>query len=219
MSVSREGGCACGEVRYRLTSDPLFVHCCHCLSCQRQTGSAFVINLLSEADRVQMLAGELRPVDVPRDDGSRQRIFRCPACQVALYSEYGRPEVRFVRAGTLDQPSGITPDVHIFTRSKLGWVRLPESVPAFEVYYDTKAVWPRASLERHGQQHAQVVRRGPHGELSIQISAAESNFFQRDRELNMGNIIVDRNKSLPPSLATGGNQLVNVVGRKLNPIG
>jgi hypothetical protein len=148
MSVRREGGCACGAVRYRLASDPLFVHCCHCLNCQRQTGSAFVINLLIEADRVELLAEDPQPVDVPRDDGSSQRIFRCPACQVAIFSEYGRPEVRFVRGGTLDEPSSVSPDVHIYTRSKLGWVTLPESVPAFEVYYDSKALWPAESLER-----------------------------------------------------------------------
>jgi hypothetical protein len=148
MSVLREGGCSCGAVRYRLAFDPLFTHCCHCLNCQRQTGSAFVINLLIEADRVELLAGDPRPVDVPRDDGSNQRIFRCPACQVAVFSEYGRPEVRFVRGGTLDEPSGAAPDVHIFTRSKLEWVELPDSVPAFEVYYDSKALWPSASLER-----------------------------------------------------------------------
>ena len=148
MSVTREGGCACGAVRYRLASDPLFVHCCHCLNCQRQTGSAFVVNLLIEADRVELLAGDPQPVDVPRDDGSSQRIFRCPACKVAIFSEYGRPEVRFVRGGTLDEPSSVSPDVHIYTRSKLGWVTLPESVPAFEVYYDSKALWPAESLER-----------------------------------------------------------------------
>jgi hypothetical protein len=148
MSVPREGCCACGAVRYRLASDPLFTHCCHCLNCQRQTGSAFVINLLIEADRVELLAGDPQPVDVPRDDGSTQRIFRGPTCQVAVFSEYGRPEVRFVRGGTLDDPSRVTPDVHIFTRSKVGWVTLPESVPAFEVYYDSKALWPAASLER-----------------------------------------------------------------------
>ena len=148
MSVARTGGCACGEVRYRLTSDPLFVHCCHCLNCQRQTGSAFVINLLIETDRVDLLAGDPQPVDAPRDDGSTQRIFRCPTCQVAVFSQYGRPEVRFVRGGTLDDPSGVTPDVHIFTRSKVSWVTLPESAPAFDVYYETKALWPAASLER-----------------------------------------------------------------------
>src|SRR5438874_13009911 len=148
MSVPREGGCACGAVRYRLTSEPLFVHCCHCLNCQRQTGSAFVINLLIETDRVELLAGEPQPVDVPRDDGSAQRIFRCPKCQVAVFSEYGRPEVRFVRGGTLDDPRDVTPDVHIYTKSKVDWLTLADSVPAFDEYYDTKALWPAGSLAR-----------------------------------------------------------------------
>src|SRR3982750_4304472 len=105
MSVPLEGGCACGAVRYRLTSDPLFTHCCHCLNCQRQTGSAFVINLLIEAERVVLLAGA---------STGEQRIFRCPSCQVAVFSQYSHPGVRFVRGGTLDQPSSVTPDVHIF---------------------------------------------------------------------------------------------------------
>jgi hypothetical protein len=148
MSVTREGGCACGAVRYRLTSDPLFVHCCHCLNCQRQTGSAFVINLLIEADRVELIAGEPQRVDVPRDGGKKQKIWRCPTCQIAVFSQYTRANMRFVRGGTLDDPSSVAPDVHIFTRSKLPWVTLPESVPAFEVYYDTKKLWPAASLER-----------------------------------------------------------------------
>ena len=147
MSGGLEGGCACGAVRYRLTSDPLVVHCCHCLSCQRQTGSAFVINLLVEADRVEV-SGDPQPVDVPRDDGSVQRIFRCSSCQVAVFSEYGRPEVRFVRGGTLDEPSAVRPDVHIYTRSRLPWVELPDDTPAFDAYYDTRTVWSPASLER-----------------------------------------------------------------------
>jgi hypothetical protein len=143
-----EGGCACGAVRYRLASDPLITHCCHCLNCQRQTGSAFVINLLIEADRVELVAGTPRPVDVPRDDGSAQRIYRCPTCQVAVFSEYGFPEVWFVRGGTLDRPSEIVPDVHIYTRSKLGWVTIPDPTPAFDEFYDRQTTWPASSLER-----------------------------------------------------------------------
>jgi hypothetical protein len=148
MSVPREGGCSCGEVRYRLTSDPLFVHCCHCLNCQRQTGGAFAINVLIEADRVEVLAGEPRPVAVPRSGGKKQRIWRCPICWVAVFSQYTRPQIRFVRAGTLDDPASVAPDVHIYTRSKLPWVTLPDGVPAFRTYYDTQKVWPAASLER-----------------------------------------------------------------------
>jgi hypothetical protein len=143
-----EGGCACGAVRYRLASEPLIVHCCHCRNCQRQTGSAFVINLLIETDRVELVAGDPQAVDVPRDDGSTQPIFRCPSCQVAVFSEYGWPELRFVRAGTLDDASAVVPDVHIYTRSKVPWVNLPEGALAFEDYYDVPKVWPEASLKR-----------------------------------------------------------------------
>ena len=148
MSGPREGGCACGAVRYRLTAEPLFVHCCHCLNCQRQTGSAFVINLLIEADRVEVLSGEPQPVEAPRDDGSEQLIHRCPTCQVAVYSDYGRPEILFVRGGTLDEPREVRPDVHIYTKSKVAWVTLPDDTPAFDVYYDSKTRWPAASLAR-----------------------------------------------------------------------
>jgi hypothetical protein len=145
----REGGCSCGEVKYRLTAEPLFVHCCHCLNCQRQTGSAFVVNVLVEADRVELLAGEPKAVDVPRDgDAPPQQIFRCPRCQTAIYSVYSNPAIRFVRAGTLNDPSSVAPDVHIFTRSKLAWVVLPEDVPAFDAYYDRDSLWPQASLDR-----------------------------------------------------------------------
>jgi hypothetical protein len=107
-----------------------------------------VINVLIETDRVELLSGEPAAIDVPRDDGSMQRIFRCPTCQVAVFSRYTSDGVRFVRAGTLDHPSAVEPDVHIFTRSKVPWVTLPESVPAFDVYYDSQKLWPEASLER-----------------------------------------------------------------------
>ena len=147
MTAGREGGCACGETRYRLSSEPLFVHCCHCLNCQLQTGSAFVINVLIETDRVELLAGEPELVPVPRGT-KKQKIWRCPACRIALYSQYTTPRLRFVRAGTLDDPASVAPDVHIYTRSKLPWVELPESVPAFSTYYDTQKLWPAASLAR-----------------------------------------------------------------------
>ena len=143
------GGCACGEIRYRLTASPLFVHCCHCSDCQRQTGSAFVINILIEASQVQQLQGTPTATVVPRYEGRLHRIFRCPKCQIAVWSEYsGRSEVLFVRAGTLDDASGVSPDVHIYTETKLPWIRLPESVPAFAEYYDPDTLWPSASLAR-----------------------------------------------------------------------
>jgi hypothetical protein len=149
MTDSVEGGCACGRVRYRLRSAPMFVHCCHCRDCQRQTGSAFVINALIETDRITLLSGDPVPVAVPTESGRPHDIYRCRHCQTALWSDYGgRPALRFVRVGTLDDPAALPPDVHIFTRSKLPWIKLPETVPAFDVYYDMQALWPLTSLER-----------------------------------------------------------------------
>jgi hypothetical protein len=147
VTVTREGGCACGAVRYRLTSEPLFVHCCHCSRCQRQTGSAFVINVLIETDRVELLGLEPVAVPVPRAS-KKQKIWRCPECQIAVYSQYTSPRIRFVRAGTLDDPASVSPDVHIFTSTKLPWVELPEGVPAFRSYYETEKLWPAESLAR-----------------------------------------------------------------------
>jgi hypothetical protein len=149
VTENLEGHCACGAVRYRLSSAPMFVNCCHCLDCQRQTGSAFVLNALIEADRHILLSGDPKPITVPTDSGSPHDIFRCTVCQTAMWSTYGgRTALRFVRVGTLDDPTALPPDAHIFTRSKQPWVGLPEGVPAFEVYYDMKTLWPPASLER-----------------------------------------------------------------------
>lgn len=142
------GGCACGEVRYRLLAEPIRVHCCHCTDCQRHTGSAFVINALIESSAIELIRGEVEAVPVPRADGPHD-IYRCPECQTALWSDYGRrPQIRFVRVGTLDDPRLLAPDIHIFTRMKVPWVELPKGTPAFKRYYDLKKVWPRASLER-----------------------------------------------------------------------
>jgi hypothetical protein len=149
MTQGLEGGCACGEVRYRLTAAPMIVHCCHCRDCQRQTGSAFVLNALIETDRVALLAGEPKPHPMPTDSGRPHDIHRCPECGTAVWSHYGGvAALRFVRIGTLDDPAALTPDVHIYTRSKLPWVRLPDGARSFEAYYDLKQVWPAASLER-----------------------------------------------------------------------
>lgn len=133
----REGRCACGEVRYRLHDKPFAVHCCHCRDCQRETGSAFVINGLIETPYVEIIAGEPETVDTPSASGKGQAIVRCPTCEVALWSHYGGMGGRaaFVRVGTLEEPDACPPQVHIFTRSKQPWFQLPPGAAAFEIFY------------------------------------------------------------------------------------
>jgi hypothetical protein len=145
-----EGGCTCRQVRYRLASEPLFVHCCHCRWCQRETGTAFALNALIETERVEMLAGEVEWIDTPSLSGKGQRIARCPSCRVALWSNYGGggDSVRFIRVGTLDEPDRLPPDIHIYTMSKQPWVVLPQGALAVHEFYQYEEKWPPASVER-----------------------------------------------------------------------
>jgi hypothetical protein len=145
-----DGGCTCRRVRYRLTTAPLFVHCCHCRWCQRETGSAFAMNAMIEADRVVLTSGAPEIVPTPSLSGKGQRIARCPVCRVALWSNYpgAGDAVRFVRVGTLDDPDALPPDIHIFTQSKQRWVVLPAHAVAVEEYYERDKIWPAESLAR-----------------------------------------------------------------------
>ena len=145
-----DGGCTCGQVRYRLTGSPLIVHACHCRWCQRETGTAHALNAVYEADRVVHTADEPALILTPSASGKGQLIARCPTCKVAVWSNYPQagPAARFVRVGTLDDPDALPPDIHIFTAFKQPWVTLSPGARAVAEFYDIKDVWPSESLER-----------------------------------------------------------------------
>lgn len=143
------GGCACSAVRYRLTAEPMFTHCCHCTQCQHLTGSAFALNTIIENDRIELASGKIVMTPGPSENGRPHDIYRCETCSTAMWSDYGgRPNYRFIRVGTLDEPGTMQPDVHIFVRSKLAWVKIPEGQKSFDIFYDTEKEWPAEMLAR-----------------------------------------------------------------------
>ena len=158
-TLAVEGGCDCRAVRYRLLRRPLFVHCCHCSWCQRESGAAFALNAMIEADQVELLTGEPDWVDTPSASGKGQKIARCPDCRIAVWSCYAGagPLIRFVRVGTLDQPAQFPPDIHIYTAFKQPWVILPPETPAVPEYYDRSQYWPAGSLARRAALLARPV--------------------------------------------------------------
>jgi hypothetical protein len=155
-----EGRCTCGAIRYRLTGKPLFVHCCHCRWCQRETGASFALNAMIEADRVELLAGQPETVVTPSNSGKGQKITRCPTCRIAVWSNYAGAgdAVHFVRVGTLLDPDQLPPDIHIFTASRQPWVVLPPTTPATPDYYDRRNYWPEESLERYARLRTSLQR-------------------------------------------------------------
>ena len=152
-----DGGCACGALRYRLLAVPLFVHCCHCTRCQRETGGPFAHHAMIEFTQMSTLSGEPEFVLVPTDSGGRHWVARCPVCRTALWNEHGSRKaiLRYVRVGTLDQPALFPPLAHIYARSKQPWVVIPADMPAFKAYYDTAKTWPAESLARYAAAKAE----------------------------------------------------------------
>jgi hypothetical protein len=160
-SYDLDGGCTCRAVRYRVHGPPLFVHCCHCRWCQRETGASYALNAMIESDRVELLSGRPELVMTPSASGKGQKIARCPECHVAVWSHYAGAgdAVSFVRVGTLDEPDRLPPDIHIFTASKQPWVVLPPGIPAVAEYYERNEHWPKASLERREALLARLAQR------------------------------------------------------------
>lgn len=150
MTFPLEGGCDCRAIRYRMTTEPLIVHCCHCRWCQRESGASFALNAVIEADRVELLAGQPELIATPSASGKGQKIFRCPSCKIAVWSNYGGAgdRARFIRVGTLDDPDACPPDIHIYTSTKQPWIVLPPGARAVPEFYQRDEVMSAASLER-----------------------------------------------------------------------
>lgn len=152
MTDKVEGGCTCGEIRYELLSTPLVVHCCHCRWCQRQTGTAFALNALFEAENVRVTKGSVEILAIESPSGKGQNIARCQSCRIAVWSNYYmgglRDYIRFIRVGTLDTPDIMPPDVHIYTSTKQPWVQLPQHATVSEQFYKYDEVWSANSLAR-----------------------------------------------------------------------
>ncbi|MCG2634683.1 MAG: GFA family protein [Gammaproteobacteria bacterium] len=150
-SFPQSGHCTCGEIHFTLKTPPLFVHCCHCSWCQRESGSAFALNALIEADRLEVTQGTPEMIELPSNSGKGQQVFRCPGCHTALWSQYGAAgeAISFVKVGVLENPDSCPPDIHIFTSTKLSWVQLPPETPASETYYRRSEQWSAASIARY----------------------------------------------------------------------
>ncbi len=150
QAKSYRGQCSCGESEFLMKRDPLFVHCCHCTYCQRETGASYGLNALVEAAEISLTKGEPERVELPSNSGKGQSVYRCSTCKIALWSHYGAggEKLSFVRVGTLDEASHFTPSIHIYTSTKQPWITLSDAVPSVAGYYSAKEHWPTESLER-----------------------------------------------------------------------
>jgi hypothetical protein len=136
------GGCVCGSVRYECAAEPLRVTVCHCLWCQRRTGSAFGVEVVFPLEAVSVSGIEPTTYRRISDESGRWLdVYFCPRCgsNLGLTLE-AAPGIRSVPAGTLDQPERLDPAQlkfrHVFTRSRrAGWSDITSEVEAYERHF------------------------------------------------------------------------------------
>ncbi|MGH6870525.1 MAG: GFA family protein [Rhizomicrobium sp.] len=131
MIEIREGGCQCGRIRYRITGKPLDLVVCHCRDCQKQSSSAFGMSLFVAAKNFTITGGEPRSFTVVCDSGRIKTCTFCPDCGSRL-THQTNPAGLSVKAGTLDDPGGLVPSAHYWTKRKLPWVVIPAGVKCIE---------------------------------------------------------------------------------------
>jgi hypothetical protein len=126
MAKDIAGGCQCGNIRYRLEGGPFEVVACHCIDCQRQSGSAFGMSLALKPDQFVLISGKLKNFIVTTDGGRIKTCSFCPACGTRIHHRSTRG--LSVKAGTLDDTSGLKPTAHYWTKRKQPWVVIPDGV-------------------------------------------------------------------------------------------
>ncbi len=128
-----EGGCNCGDIRYRISSAPFAVAACHCINCRKQSGSAFSVNLVVPSAAVEM-QGNLTVYDDPdTESGKPVRREFCGRCGSPIRSvTSGGNGIEIIKAGTTDTPDAFAPGIQVWTCTSLPWVKMPEGIPSFE---------------------------------------------------------------------------------------
>lgn len=127
------GGCNCGAIRYTVSGPPLAVIACHCTRCRRQSGAAFSVNLIVRASTVAIEGSPDAWEDTDTQSGAPLAREHCGHCGSPIRSvPSAAPKLVALKAGSLDSPEPFAPMMHIWTRSKLPWVDIPEGLPSFE---------------------------------------------------------------------------------------
>src|SRR5688572_13325925 len=131
QASKRTGGCQCGKIQLTVTGEPMVTVNCHCLVCQRLSGSGHLFILVYGADNV-MIDGEVAQVEYKADSGKMATRYFCPSCGSQLYGTSEQmPGTYGVNAACLENTSAYRPKIIAFAKRLQAWDRLAEGIPSF----------------------------------------------------------------------------------------
>ena len=133
MPAPYKGGCQCGAVRFEINAEPLTAYVCHCITCQKQSGSAFGMAIVVPTDAIAVLEGGTSTFIKTADSGRESDCVFCPKCGNRLFHHIkAGAAMSMVKTGLLDDASDIIPVAHLWTSRALNWVTIPDDVLIFE---------------------------------------------------------------------------------------
>jgi hypothetical protein len=125
------GSCLCGQVRYSADAEPIFTAVCHCRNCQKQAGTAFTV-VVAIPKAALTVTGRTKTFH--DTGGSGNPVYRhfCPECGSPIVSDVAvMPDIRFIKAGTLDDTQWLSPSMELFCASAQPWVGLAGEMQRF----------------------------------------------------------------------------------------
>lgn len=133
MAVQRIARCACGDLQLACKGEPRKVSLCHCLDCQRRTGSILSIAAFYDRSAVTLVKGASRRFTRDSDSGRPVAFHFCPTCGASVFWEPARmPHLIGVAVGAFGDPGFPAPQQAVWTRDRHPWLNMPEGMPSFE---------------------------------------------------------------------------------------
>ena len=133
MAKILSGGCLCGAVRYEYDGQPGKSSYCHCDDCKRATGGPYTVGVLSKADKLRIVSGNVKGYTTRADSGRKITRQFCPECGSPLFTRAEVcPDLVFIKAGSLDEPELIEPSYQTWTEREVPWAHINPALPAYQ---------------------------------------------------------------------------------------
>ena len=195
--TSREATCSCGQLHVRAEGDPVRVSICHCLACQRRTGSAFGYQARFPADRVSVTGRRTEYVRHSDDGGDERHFWFCPDCGSTVFHTGGDPDLIAVAVGCFADPSFPPPTVAVYESRRHPWLDLPEEIERDDAWAELLPLYEAGDYAAVADRGKRLVEAHPtYAELAYNIACCESLAGRADDAIAHLRLALEREQSL-----------------------
>ena len=175
--ATREAACHCGQLRLKVEGDPFVVSICHCLACQRRTGSAFGMQAAFKAEQVQVSGRFSDYARISDEEDRREHAFHfCPDCgSQVFYTERDEPDLVVVSVGSFADPSFPAPTESGYHQRRHQWLELPDSLQPYGLWDSARPLYEAGNYAEAADRGRELIQAHPdQGYLYYNVACCES---------------------------------------------